>query len=45
MSLKDVEDLTLNYQIGRNLATSTTWPNWFPSAEFKAIRDKSRGGK
>ncbi len=40
-----VEDLTLNYQIGRNLATITAWPNWFPSAEFKAIRDKSRGGK
>ncbi len=40
-----VEDLTLNYQIGRNLATITAWPNWFPTAEFKAIRDKSRGGK
>jgi Zn-dependent M28 family amino/carboxypeptidase len=40
-----VEDLTLNYEIGRNLATITAWPNWLPSAEFKAIRDKSRGGK
>jgi Zn-dependent M28 family amino/carboxypeptidase len=40
-----VEDLMLNYEIGRNLATITAWPNWFPSAEFKAIRDKSRRGK
>ena len=40
-----VEDLILNYQIGRELADGATWPNWYPSAEFKAIRDKSRGGK
>jgi Zn-dependent M28 family amino/carboxypeptidase len=40
-----VEDLTLNYQIGRELADSGAWPNWYPSAEFKSIRDKSRGGK
>ena len=40
-----VEDLILNYQIGRELADGVTWPNWYPSAEFKAIRDKSRGGK
>jgi Zn-dependent M28 family amino/carboxypeptidase len=40
-----IEDLMLNYQIGRELASTTTWPNWFASAEFKAIRDKSRGGK
>ncbi len=40
-----IEDLTLNYQIGRELASTKTWPNWFASAEFKAIRDKSRGGK
>ncbi len=40
-----VEDLTLNYQIGRNLADGSAWPNWYKSAEFRAIRDKSRTGK
>jgi Zn-dependent M28 family amino/carboxypeptidase len=37
-----LEDLTLNYQIGRDLAESADWPNWLPSAEFRAIRDRSR---
>ena len=40
-----VEDLALNYRIARDLASGTAWPNWYPSAEFKAIRDKSRGGR
>ena len=40
-----VEDLTLNYQIGRELAQGSSWPNWYTSAEFRAIRDKSRAGK
>lgn len=40
-----IEDLTLNYQIGRELADGNAWPNWYPTAEFKAIRDKSRSGK
>jgi Zn-dependent M28 family amino/carboxypeptidase len=40
-----IEDLRLNYLIGRELATSPRWPNWYPTAEFRAIRDKSRGGK
>ena len=40
-----VEDLTLNYQIGRELADGGIWPNWYSSAEFRAIRDKSRAAK
>ncbi len=40
-----VEDLTLNYQIGRELAEGNAWPNWYPTAEFRAIRDASRGTK
>lgn len=40
-----VEDLTLNYQIGRDLAQGNAWPNWYPSAEFRAIRDASRGAQ
>jgi Zn-dependent M28 family amino/carboxypeptidase len=37
-----VQDLTIYYQLGRELADSDVWPNWYPTAEFKAIRDKSR---
>jgi Zn-dependent M28 family amino/carboxypeptidase len=38
-----VEDLRLNYQIGRELANDAVWPNWYTTSEFRAIRDKSRG--
>lgn len=39
-----VEDLQLYYRLGRQLADDTSlWPNWYGSAEFRAIRDKSRG--
>ena len=40
-----LEDLALNYQIGRELANSKSWPNWYSGAEFRTIRDKSRAGK
>jgi hypothetical protein len=40
-----VEDLGLNYAIGRELAEGTTWPNWYASSEFRGVRDRSRGGK
>ncbi len=40
-----VEDLALNYHIGRELADGNAWPNWYPTAEFRAARDASRGGK
>lgn len=37
-----VDDLTIYYQMGRLLAQGTGWPNWYKTAEFRAIRDKSR---
>jgi Zn-dependent M28 family amino/carboxypeptidase len=40
-----VEDLTLNYAIGRDLAQGAMWPNWYVSSEFRGVRDRSRGGK
>jgi Zn-dependent M28 family amino/carboxypeptidase len=40
-----IEDLTLNYQLGRILADGNMWPNWYPDAEFRGARDKSRMGK
>jgi Zn-dependent M28 family amino/carboxypeptidase len=40
-----IDDLTLNYQIGRELADGSAWPNWNPTAEFRSARDASRGGR
>ena len=40
-----IEDLTLNYQLGRQLAEGNAWPNWYPTAEFRAARDNSRAGQ
>jgi Zn-dependent M28 family amino/carboxypeptidase len=40
-----VEDLQVNYLMGRELADSALWPNWYPSAEFRAARDESRAGQ
>ena len=38
-------DLNLYYRVGRELATTTVWPNWVAGDEFRAIRDRSRAGK
>lgn len=40
-----VEDLMLNYQLGRQLADGSVWPNWNKDAEFRAARDKDRAGQ
>ncbi|OYY69994.1 M28 family metallopeptidase [Sphingomonas sp. 28-63-12] len=40
-----VADLTLYYQLGRQLAAGKTWPDWYKTAEFRAIRDQSRAGQ
>ena len=37
-----VEDLTLYYELGRELAEGGAWPNWYPTAEFRGVRDQSR---
>ena len=37
-----IQDLTIYFQMGRMLANSTRWPNWYPNAEFRAVRDKDR---
>jgi Zn-dependent M28 family amino/carboxypeptidase len=36
------QDIQLFYTVGRELAQSSAWPNWYPTAEFRAIRDRSR---
>ena len=40
-----LEDLTIYYGMGRALADGGGWPNWYPSSEFRKIRDESRAGK
>lgn len=35
-----MQDLQLFYRIGRSMAQSSSWPNWMPGDEFRAIRDK-----
>ncbi|HEY1225011.1 MAG TPA: M28 family peptidase [Brevundimonas sp.] len=36
-----VENLTLLYHLGYDLANSTDWPGWKPSSEFGAVRARS----
>ena len=39
-----IRDLEIYWIMGRELADSTAWPNWYAGDEFRAIRDKSRAG-
>ena len=39
------QDIQLFYAVGRELAESSAWPNWNPTAEFRAIRDRSRAAR
>ncbi|GAB3826501.1 M28 family metallopeptidase [Hymenobacter jeollabukensis] len=39
------EDARLLYRIGRRLGDETTFPQWKPGSEFKAIRDRSMPAK
>jgi Zn-dependent M28 family amino/carboxypeptidase len=34
-----VDDLRLLFEVGRRVADGTTWPEWKPGTEFKAIRE------
>ena len=36
-----VEDLVIFYKIGKRLANSSEWPQWFEGNEFRAIREAS----
>jgi Zn-dependent M28 family amino/carboxypeptidase len=40
-----MRELRIFYRIGRELATTTEWPNWNPGDEFRSIRDRSRAGQ
>ena len=34
------QEAGLLYRLGRTLAEGATWPNWHPTDEFRAVRDK-----
>jgi len=36
-----VRDLEIYYEVGRELADSDAWPNWYEGDEFRAIRDRT----
>lgn len=36
------EDLELLYTVGRDVADSESWPEWYEGNEFKSIREESR---
>ncbi|THD36010.1 MAG: M28 family peptidase [Sphingomonas sp.] len=40
-----VQDLTLYFQLGRRLADGNAWPNWYKTAEFRSVRDRSRAAQ
>ncbi|WHU02232.1 MULTISPECIES: M28 family metallopeptidase [unclassified Sphingomonas] len=40
-----VSDLNIYYGLGRQLAEGSAWPNWYKTAEFRAVRDRSRAGQ
>jgi Zn-dependent M28 family amino/carboxypeptidase len=37
-----LEDLALLYAVGRRVADASRWPAWYPSSEFRAVREASR---
>ena len=36
-----VQDIELIYRLGRDLADSDAWPDWYKDSEFKPIRDRT----
>lgn len=36
------QDIELLYRVGRRVADSDTWPNWYEGSEFRSIRDRQR---
>jgi Zn-dependent M28 family amino/carboxypeptidase len=39
------QDVGLVYELGRDLANSTRWPDWKPDSEFKASRDRTAAAR
>ena len=37
-----IEDLMFMYELGSTLAASDAWPEWSPTSEFRAVRERQR---
>ena len=37
-----VEDLTFMYELGSMVVESDGWPEWSPTSEFRAVRERQR---
>ena len=40
-----MREMRIFYRIGRELAETEAWPNWYEGDEFRATRDRSRAGR
>ena len=40
-----MQDLEAEYAVGRQLASSDQWPDWYEGNAFKALRDKAMAGR
>jgi hypothetical protein len=40
-----MDDLNAAYGVGRELADSDRWPNWYPGNPFRATRDAMMAAK
>ncbi|MDZ4811349.1 MAG: M28 family peptidase, partial [Pseudomonadota bacterium] len=40
-----VEDVHVYFEIGRKLASGSSWPEWKEGSEFKATRDASKSDR
>ena len=40
-----MKEMRIFYRIGRDLAETDAWPNWYEGDEFRAVRDRSRAGR
>jgi len=39
------QDVALFYDIGRELAFGSGWPDWYPASEFRAVREQSAAAR
>ncbi len=40
-----IDDLSISYEVGLQVANGDTWPNWYKDSAFRAARDKMMQGK
>jgi Zn-dependent M28 family amino/carboxypeptidase len=40
-----VQEAGVAYRVGREIADSTAWPDWYPGIEFRPLRDRSAASR